>query len=209
MVEALGKNADDLRKDLINYYPKHEFVNYNYGFGATNILSLPARLYNLNSYHGDDYPAIINQGYDLIIIESFAYNPLSDMALSDGLKKQSEILDATFKELIKTHPDSVVSVMATIAPNKKYFGKGMLDLSSEGREKWASERMAYLENAVKFSKERNIPLINVYEKSLTAEGEGDLRYINPTDYVHPSTDGVQLICKTIADFIYENKIFPE
>src|SRR3990172_723912 len=41
IVGVLGPNADRLRQHLIALYPDHEFVSYNYGFGATSIEPLP------------------------------------------------------------------------------------------------------------------------------------------------------------------------
>ncbi|HKC04715.1 MAG TPA: hypothetical protein VKC54_02495, partial [Patescibacteria group bacterium] len=81
MVAALGANDDGLRQNLIKYYPGHEFVNYNYGFPSTNIESLPDRLEKGVTFDGKDYQSILSQGFDLIILESFAYNPLSQYPL--------------------------------------------------------------------------------------------------------------------------------
>ena len=209
MVEALGPNAPLLRQHLIEYYPSHEFVNYNYGFGATSIETLPQRLNEQTSYKGESYQPILSSGFDLIIIESFAYNPLSQLSAGEGLIKHKQILDASIRRIIKTRPNSVVAIMVTIAPSKKYFAKGVYELSSEERLKWTEERISYMESTIKYAKENKIPLINVYEKSLTPQGEADLKYISKTDYIHPSAEGVDLISKTIAEFIFTNKIFPE
>ncbi|OGM10861.1 hypothetical protein A2W13_00165 [Candidatus Woesebacteria bacterium RBG_16_36_11] len=209
MVKALGKNANELRLDLIKYYPNNEFVNYNYGFSATNILSLPKIFNEGVTVDGETFLPIIKEGFDLIIIESFAYNPLSDFSIDEGLKKQTETLDYIVKLLIKDHPNSVIAIMATIAPSKKYFAQSVYDISLEERQKWVEERISYINNAIIFAKDRNIPLINVYEKSLTENGEANLKYIDPNDFIHPSDEGIRLISKTIADFIYENRIFPE
>ncbi|MDO8551227.1 MAG: hypothetical protein Q7S03_00900 [bacterium] len=209
IIAALGKNADQLRKDLIANYPAHEFVNYNYGFGSTNILTLPDRLNNQTTYLGETFPPINEQTFDLIIFESFAYNPLSQYPLEEGLKKQTEILDMSIKEVIEKHPNSVVAIMVPIAPSEKFFAKGIIDLTIEVRKQWVKERVAYIKNAIEFAQKNNIPLINVYEKSLTAEGTANLKYINPSDYIHPSNEGIKLISKTIADYIFQNQIFPE
>lgn len=40
-------------------------------------------------------------------------------------------------------------------------------------------------------------------------GDGDLRYINDGDDIHPSALGVDFISEEIGDFIYDNKILPE
>lgn len=209
MVKALGKNANQLRLDLIKYYPGHEFVNYNYGFGATDILSLPKRVNEQTVDDGENYPPILKEYFDLIIIESFAYNSLSDLSIQEGLQKQTETLDNVIKQIIKAHPNSVVAIMVTIAPSKEHFAQGVYDLKSEERQRWAEERISYIDNAINFARERNLPLINVYEKSLMENGKANLKYINPSDFIHPSDEGLRLISQTIADYIYENKIFPE
>ena len=209
MVAALGINANRLRLDLIDYYPAHEFVNYNYGFGATNILSVPDRLNKQTTYLGETFPPIIEQTVDLVIFESFAYNPLSQFSLAEGLSKQTEILDSSIKSVIDRHPGTVVAIMTPIAPSEEYFAKGIYDLKQEVRKQWVDERVAYIKNAIEFALKNNIPLINVYEKSLTAEGKANLKYINPNDYIHPSKEGILLTSKTIADYIYQNQIFQE
>lgn len=209
IVGALGENADLLRKDLIVNYPGHEFVNYNYGFGSTNILTVPDRLNKEATYLGKTFPAINGQSFDLIIFESFAYNPLSELPVAEGLKKQSEILDSSIKEIIEKHPNSVVAIMTPIAPSEEFFAKGVENLTPEVRKQWVEERVAYIKNAIEFAGKNNIPLINVYEKSLTPDGKADLKYIDPHDYIHPSVEGVKLISKTIADYILQNHIFPE
>ena len=209
MVAAFGLNAEPLRQALLSYYPDHEFVNYNYGFPSTNILSLPDRLSTVTTSQGSTYESIISQGFDLIIIESFAYNPLSEMSLLEGLEKQNEVLENTVSELIKRRPESVIAFLTPIAPNKGNFAKNVYDISDAERLRWIEERVAYINNHIKFAKDKNIPLIDVYKQSLTENGDGDIKYINPDDNIHPSNEGVDLMVKTIAQFIYDNKIFPE
>ncbi len=206
--ESLGVNANELRLKLIAHYPTKEFVNYNYGFGSTNILTLPDRLNTETTYKGTKFPPILTQGFDLIIIESFAYNPLSEYPLEEGLKKHNEILDQSIGQIIKANPNAVIAFMTSLAPNSKTYAKGVYDLSAETRLKWVIERKAYIQNHIDYAKKNNIPLINVYEKSLDANGDGDLRYINKDDNIHPSKEGIALMTQTIADFIYETSIFP-
>lgn len=207
-IAVMGKNVNQLRLDLIALYPDHEFVNYNYGFGSTNILTVPDRLNTQTTYLGETFPPINEQTFDLIIFESFAYNPLSQFPLSEGLQKQTEILDFSIKEIIKNHPNSVVAIMTPIAPSEEFFGKRLLDLTPEVRKQWVVERVAYIKNAIDFAEKNNIPLINVYEKSLMGDGKVNLKYLNPGNYIHPSVEGIDLICQTIASYIYQNNIFP-
>lgn len=125
------------------------------------------------SYLGETFPAINEQGFDLIIFESFAYNPLSQFPLAEGLTKQTEILDMSIKAVIKKHPNSVVAIMVPIAPSEEFFARGVVDLTPEARKQWVEERVAYIKNATLFAQKNNIPLINVYEKSLTPEDKSD------------------------------------
>ncbi len=115
----------------------------------------------------------------------------------------------SIKAVIKKHPGSVVAIMVPIAPSEEFFAKGVLNLTPEVRKQWVEERVAYIKNAIEFAEKNNIPLINVYEKSLTADGKANLKYINPSDYIHPSKEGISLISKTIADYIFQNHIFPQ
>jgi len=208
MVAAFGLNAEPLRQVLLSYYPDNEFVNYNYGFPSTNILSLPDRLSKETVSLGQTYQSILSQGFDLIIIESFAYNPLSEMSLLDGLEKQNEILETVVLKLIKKRPETVIAFMTPIAPSKSTFAKNVFDLSDAERLLWVEERVSFIKNHIKFAKDNNIPLIDVYEKSLTENGDGDTKYINSDDNIHPSNEGIDLMAKTIAQFVFEHQIFP-
>ena len=208
MTHLLGENAPRLREYLIERYPAHEFVNYNYGYGSTNILSLPGRLNDQTEYLGATHPAILSQDFDLILIESFGHNPLSAFTLEEGLKKQEEILDQAVRAIIKARPNSVIAFLTPIAPSREHYAKGVATLTREQREIWVDERVAYIKNHVKFVRDRGIPVIDVYSASLDKEGRADLGYI-AKDFIHPSQAGVDLTTKTIAEFIFENKIFPE
>lgn len=209
ITEALGPNADGLRKKLISLYPNHEFVNYNYGYGSTNMLSAEKRINEETTHKGTSMPSIISQGFDLIIIESFAYNPLSEYPIEEGLKIYEEALDKNVKQIIKEKPQSVVALMTPIAPNKETYAKYTYNLSPEVRQKWVEEREKYIKKLIEYANKNNIPLINVYEKSLDENGDGNLKYIDPHDFIHPSAEGVMLINSVIAEFIYQNQIFPE
>lgn len=101
IVGALGPNANTLRLELIKRYPDSEFVIYNYGYGATNILSLIDRLTKTTINAGQEYLSILSQGFELIIIESFGYNPLSELSLSEGLAKQTHVLEESTQLILQ------------------------------------------------------------------------------------------------------------
>lgn len=208
MTEALGPNFDLLRKYLAKYYPKKVFGLFNYGFGSTNILSFEERLKHDTTYQGVIFPAVLNRYFDIILIESAGTNALSEYPLDQGLQKQTEALDKMVAELADTHPNSLIVFVATIAPSSLY-AKGVVDLSPAERIKWANERRAYIENHISYAKRHNIPLINVYEKSLDKNGNTINRYLNTSNYIHPSAAGISLISQTIADYLNKNNILPK
>lgn len=181
----------------------------NYAQGSTNILSINKQLNNKTTYWDSTFEPLLSRQFDLILVESFGYNPLSQLPREEGLRKQTETLDDMMKKLITTHPNSAIVFVATIAPSKTHYAeKILLNLTVADRTLQAEERIAFIKNHIAYAKAHNIPLINVYEKSLNAQGDGDLRYINPDDYIHPSAEGVNFIGQEIASFIYDNQILP-
>lgn len=204
MTEKLG-NSDELRNYLKNYYSGKTFEFLNYGFGSTNILSVQERL-EKETFHGRVFRPILDIDFNLILIESFGHNPLSQYPLEIGLKKQSEALDKIIETIKKENPEAKIVFVATISPNKKRYAEGEVDLSFEKREEWANERIAYIKNHINYAYAHQIPLINIFEKSLNSDGDGNLLYIDSTDFIHPSPSGVYLISEEIAKYIFENKI---
>ena len=200
MTEYLG-NSDELRAYLKKYYPNQTFDILNYGFGSTNILSVETRLQEKTFYHREFMP-ILDIAFDVILIESFGHNPLSQYPLEEGLRQQTEALERIVKLINKENPKAKIVFIATISPNKKVYAYRKVDLSDEQREKWAEERIAYIKNHMEFARSRNIPLVNVFDKSLNEDGDGNLEYISDADYIHPSPNGVILISKEIADLIF-------
>lgn len=201
MTESLGNN-DELRAYLKKYYPDKTFLVLNYGYGATNILSVPERL-EKETIHGRKFQPILDIPFDIIILESFGHNPLSDYPLEEGLEKQNETLDYIVKKIRDTHPNAKLILMATIAPNSKKYGGDGLDLTPEKRAAWANERKQYIKNHIKYAKDHQIPLINVYQKSLNKDGDGDLNYIETKSYIHPSPLGLYLIGEEVAKVVKE------
>jgi lysophospholipase L1-like esterase len=208
IVEWLGLNANDLRLDLIKYYPDSEFVTYNYGYSATNILTLPDRLTTKTLNGKTENPSILDQDFDLIIIESFGYNPLSEYPLPEGLKKQEEVLEKSVRLILSRRPKAVLLFMTPIAPDPINYAKGIYALSLEQRRAWVAERIAYIENHKQFAMNRGIPVIDIYTSSLLPDGSVNRTYI-AEDNIHPSQKGIKFIANKIAEYIYNNKVFPE
>lgn len=204
MTETLG-NSDELKKFLSDYYPGKTFEVLNYGYGATNILSVMDRI-TKETDHGRKFRPIEEIAYDLILLESFYQNPLSQYGLEDGLKRQSEELDKIVKKLKETNPPGKIVFVATISPNRETFALNQVDLTPEVRAEWVKERIAYIKNHIQFAKDNNIPLINIFEASLLENGDGNPDYINTTDFIHPSPKGIIFISKQIADYIHQKSL---
>lgn len=190
MTETLG-NSVELKEFLSSHYPGKTFEVLNYGFGATNILSVMDRI-TKETDHGRKFRPISEIEYDLILLESFGQNPLSEYGLGEGLKRQSEELDKIADKLKATNPEGKIVFVATISPNKRIFAKNQVDLSDEKRIEWVDERIAYIKNHIAYANSHNIPVINIFEKSRLDNGDGNPDYIS----------------REIADFIYLNNIFP-
>ena len=208
MVAALGPNANTLRLALIAHYPDSEFVNYNFGYGATNVLSLVERLTKTTTYLETATKPILEYEVELIVIESFAYNPLSSYPLVEGIAKQTAELEEAVNLILNTKRRVALAFMTPIAPSYANFAKNNFDINAETRKLWVAERIAYIDNHRKFAEDKGIPVIDVYRSSLGADGLADERFIS-ADFIHPSTAGLLLMSTEIADYIYENRIFPE
>lgn len=206
MTETLG-NSDELKKFLSEYYPGKSFEVLNYGFGATNILSVMDRITNW-SEHGRKFRPIEQIDYDLILVESFGQNPLSEYQLDKGLQRQTEELDNIVEKLKETNTHGKIVFLTTISPNKVVFAQNQIDLSAEKRADWVLERIAYMKNHIAYAKTNNIPVINIFEKSFLENEDGNPDFISTNDYIHPSPKGIIFISREIADFIYVNSVFP-
>ncbi len=200
MTDYLG-SGQELKKYLKNYYPNKQIEVHNFSVGSTNILTLPERLQNLTNYNGRISEPILNTNFDLILIESFGHNPLSQYSLEDGLKKHNEVLDQAINMIKQRQPRARVMFLATIAPHADRYAEGVANLTTEERRKWASQRAAYIKNHIDYARSHKLPVID-------ARGGGNIDYINTNDFIHPSVTGIDFISREIADFIFKNRIFP-
>ncbi len=213
MTLALGPHGGTFSEFINNSLYKKDNIYIlidNYAKGSTNILSVNDQLTQKTTYWDSTFEPLLSRDFDLILIESFGYNPLSFAgSVEEGIKKQNKALDDLMTKLIITRPNTRILFVATIAPSREnYAKKVLLNVPTADRVKQAEERMAYIKNHIDYAKAHNIPVVNVYEKSLNAAGDGDLKYINPDDFIHPSFEGVDLIGHEIANFIYNNQILP-
>ena len=206
MVDTLGQDLREVRDALKNIYPATSFTLLNFGVGGENIVSGLARILDGYTYLGKSHPSLISQHPDLIIVESFGYNPFP---FEIGALEQHWLSLAYIVDALKANlPDSKIVIAATIAPNSRIFGDGAAGLAFSMTDKLQRTQTikSYLENAVKFAKSQSLPLADAYHPSLDDFGDGRELYINPGDHIHYSTEGRQFFTKVVVDTIIHNKL---
>ena len=210
MTHAFGPRGGIFNELLSQAFPGTFFEISNYAEANQSILLLPARLQEpVQADHDLLLNPVLEGEPELIIIESFGYNPLSQFGLEEGLKKQEEVLTDVMTTLTNRFPDTAIMFLATIAPDKLSYARNVNQGSADGRWAQAEERIEYITNHIEYANEHNIPVINAYQESLDADGDGDTKYINPDDNIHPSAEGLALIGRIITQKIVEESIFPE
>lgn len=206
MTDTLGADLRLVADELARIYPATSFTLLNYGVGGENIVSGLARVTAETTYLGVVRPPLIAQRPDLVIIESFAYNPFSfeTGALEQHWLSLAYIVDAIGANL----PDARIVIAATIAPNSRVFGDGAPGLAFSAQDKLERTQTIkrYLENALRFAQSEQLPFADAYHPSVDSNGEGKLLYINPGDHIHYSDAGRQLFARTVVETIGNHKL---
>lgn len=206
MVDTLGPGVPDLDRELTAIYPKTSFTVLNYGVGAENIDSGLTRITSNYTYLGEAKPSIVSQSPDLVVVESFGYNPypFDEGALTRHWLAMAAIVDAIRANL----PNASIVLAATIAPNWDTFGDGAPGLSFDpvGKRQKVENIKMYLENAAKFAASQRLPFADAFHPTLTSDGNGKLSYINAGDHIHPSGEGRALFGRVVAATIAANRL---
>lgn len=196
MVDTMGENMEYLTIVLKNKYPKTEFKLYNYGIGSENVADGINRFSDIFNYQTRHYPSLPSLKPDIIILGSFAYNPYFPY----DRKKYSTDLTQLLKKVKKITSD--VYLLAEIAPLKKNFGVGKngVNWPSDKAYEHATQIIDNLETAKEVAKILDTPIIDVFSQTqINAEKEGDKKYVNPDDGIHPSVEGHQFTAEKISE----------
>lgn len=204
MVDTLQKDLPQLKVLLTQAFPNFKFNLLNYGVGATNIEDGYNRLTNAYDYLGTHHPALVTTSPDIVVIESFAYNPWSNSA--SDLDRQWHTLTKILDTLKANLPKTKIVLAATIAPNSDIFGDGVLNWNPTDKRNKAATIRSYLQNIINFASSAKLPLADAYHASLDSNNEGDPHFINASDHLHPSGDGGYLFSQKIVDAIVKNKL---
>lgn len=205
MIDTLGPNAPQLETSLKKYFPSKKFYIINYGVGASNIEYALFRLSNNYQYLNNNYPSLISQNPDIIIVESFAYNNFGNT--QSGIDKQWLNLGAITSTIKDKLPQTKIILASTIAPNSIVFANGIKDFHFSSLEKIekASTIKIYLKNLINFANSQHFPVADAYNPSLI-NNEGMTEFISSTDNLHPSEFGKEFFCDTVAKTIFDNQI---
>jgi lysophospholipase L1-like esterase len=206
MIDTLGNDLNILKQLLNKTYPQVNFTMKNYGVGATNIEYGIERITSGYTYLENPVPALVSQNPDVVVIESFGYNPFSfDTGAMD---KHWLALGKAVSTIQSTLPNTKIVIGATIAPNWNVFGDGAAGLSFDpiAKSQKVTVIKKYLENAVNFAKSQGLPLADAYHPSLDGSGNGKLVYINPGDHIHYSDAGRNFFSQKIAGAIIANRL---
>ncbi len=209
MVDTLQKDLPQLRVLLSQAYPNITFTLYNYGVGATNIEQGLTRLTNGYDYLDAHHPPLLSTNPHIIVVESFAYNPWSNS--NADLNRQWVALNTILDTISTRLPESKVVLAATIDPNSKIFGDGVLNWSTADKKNKAVTIRSYLQNIINYAGSTKLPLADAYHASIDPdnEPEGDTKYINGGDHLHPSGEGGYLFCRKIVEAIIKNNLIPK
>lgn len=195
MVDTMGENLDYLDKEMTAIYPTTKFKFYNFGVGSQNVVEAGKRFDSPLVYKDRNYPAISQINPDIIIISSFAYNPLSPYNKSVYLSGLKEVINKA------KSTNAQIYLLAEIAPIRVGFGKGV------GGVNWSDAQVQThvgyifqnLDGAVNLASQEKIPLINAYEKSQVDGKYGNKIYVGSHDGIHPSIEGEVFMAEIIAE----------
>jgi hypothetical protein len=76
MIDTLGPGIPHLGMLLKKQFPKTTFTLLNFGVGGENIDSGINRITHDYTYLGVSHPSLVSQKPDIVVVESFGYNPM-------------------------------------------------------------------------------------------------------------------------------------
>lgn len=198
MIDTMGPGLPAIASLLSARYPATNFALLNYGVGATNIDYGIQRITNSYNYLGNQVPALSSTHPDIVVLESFGYNPFPDA--DGGVNRHWIALGKAVDVLRQAIPGVKIVVAATIAPNSKVFGDGAAGVAFGEMDKIQRTNIIkeYLTSTVSFAQGEHLPVADAYHASLDGNKDGILTYINPGDHIHYSDAGRALFAQKVV-----------
>lgn len=196
MVDTLGPGVPHLSQELKKAYPTISFTVLNYGVGASNIEYGITRLTNGYTYLEETKPALLSTNPDIVVVESFAYNHW-DNSQSD-LDRHWLAINKIIETIKNHNSNTKIILSSSIAPHCATYTDGSANLPPERKFKECETVKAYLQNMVNFATSQSYPLADAYHASLSGS-DGQEKYINAGDHIHPSDAGKLLFAQKVAE----------
>lgn len=174
MIDTMGPGLPAL-KDLLG----GNVTLLNYGVGGTNIDYGIERITNDYTYLGNHIAALASVHPDIVVLESFAYNPFPDA--DGGVNRHWLALAKAVDTLRASIPGVKIVIAATIAPHAS-------DVMSADH---VAVIKSYLDSTIAFTKSMNLPLADAYHGSVES-------YTNPGDHIHYSDSGRAFFAQKLA-----------
>lgn len=202
MIDTLGPKLPHLASLLTQNYPNVSFTLINHGIGATTIETGKNHLTNSFTKNDQQIQAILSDPPDILVVESFAYNPISPVEKHTLALR--EIVDTVHSKSSNT---KIIFVTA-IAPDSANFAKGAPGIlfTEKERTEYVQTIIKLLENTRSYAQSQNIPLADAYTPSKN-DGKGVTAYINQTDHIHYSEQGKSFISQIIFNTLQKNNLF--
>ncbi|WP_213526837.1 SGNH/GDSL hydrolase family protein [Paenibacillus cisolokensis] len=210
MVAFWGKDMPELRDRLESGFPGHAFELFNFGVSGTRS---EYGIYRVTHEYPDPFgsgshPCLSAVSPDIVIVESFAYNHRLDGMHRIGHYKQTL---GRLVDVIKETTPAKLLFMVTIPPDKETFLENApvyREVALDLRQEWGEYSEKYLLAAIDFAKERQIPLINVFERvrGLVASGTPLQWFIDQNDHIHPSRYAYDWIAREIVDALKKYQV---
>lgn len=205
MIDTMGPDLPAVNSKLHSIYAGTNFTLANYGVGGTNIDYGIERITHDYDYLGKHIASLASIHPDIVVLESFGYNPYPN---ENGVDRHWLAMAKAVDTLRASIPGVKIVIAATIAPNSRTFGDGAAGLafSPEDKIKRTQVIKQYLANAVKFAQSQHLPLADAYHASLDANGDGILTYINGGDHIHYSDAGRALFAQAVVGALQSGRL---
>lgn len=188
MIQTMGESLPYLQKELAEKYPQIKFQLLNFGVGGENV-----------GQGLDRFSTIFKTlRPDILIIGSFAYNPYYPYDQQKYVNDLTKLLTKA-KEITPN-----VYLLVEIAPLKRGFGQGThgVNWPADQAYEHATHIIENLDNAIITAENLQIPVINVFSATqINNEEEGNKKYVNSSDGIHPSVAGHELTAKKISEML--------
>ena len=187
MIDTMGPGLPAVQSRLHGLYPATNFNLLNYGVGATNLEYGIDRITNSYNYLGNQIPSLASTHPDVVVLESFAYNPFPDA--DGGVNRHWLDLGRAVDTLRQTIPGVKIVIAATIAPHPSEV------MSADHVAVIAS----YLESTIAFANGEHLPLADAYHGSVP-------EFTNPGDHIHYSDAGRAFFAQKVTEAIQSSRL---